>query len=300
MMETVAIEFAKRIVAFRVDGGIASSLRYLFRHHHFSDAEADAVIVLRATRPPEERVPMLASFSQERFVPSWHWEVPSGSGNWLAERLFYRIVHPVLFAALPKVGIARLQGALITDDQQVVAVLGDRGHGKTTTAAGWIDGGGRLVTDKTILVTPTQPWWFGGIYREMHLAPQSIEYLSKLPHLVEAEEYLPGRERLRYDWISHLGEQFVRYVSSPTIVIDSNVSDDSRTRAWRLTGPDAIDMVERHVALATENAELAHSAELVDRLCTACVWRVEWGNDVLSSPAKHYGFIRDLGTRPHY
>lgn len=290
----ITLEFSRKRFAFAVsDSGICGFLAHLFRYHaRFADTDGEVQIELTRGDFGARKKPVLL----ECGAGFWRWGVPVDAHEWLSERFYYRVLHPVLFSVFPTRRILRLQGALLADEcLGPVMLLGDRGHGKTTVTAGWLQGGGGVVTDKTILVTG-EPWSYGGIYRELHVDPILLPVLSGLPNLEEAEEYLPGRTRLKYDWIKNFPDRFTRYVGRPKHIIASSVAPSGKTTVRQLGRASIAEAVSDNLSLEQENLVLPRDTldELISSLEEACGWEIVWGSDLLMHPGLHYDFLTNV------
>ncbi len=304
---TVVSSLAGRSIVFRSrNRDLTESLNAIFANHV-------AAREGRVTRPIEVDLEVDASCqTKPRCIndggPSagaWRWALSANVATALPNRLYYWAILPILVRVLAAEHIMRLHAAALASRwSAVILILGDSGAGKSTTAAGWLAGGGSLVADDTLFAREIDSeFWFYGLRRPLHLPFDAVAHFAGLQALEGAREYLPGRRKVAYDCWRAYPERAITAVPGPRHVVLSSVGD--RPSTWcRPASPDAVAEGLRRAAALEGGPQPVH-ADLMDR-CLKCLhqasaWEVCWGRDALSHAEKHYGLLRELvGGHPDH
>lgn len=291
--ECVTVEVAGRSLSFDFDDPwYAAALAHVLRDHATAAPipVADATIQVRtdAQRHVKSGATMVA-----RVGHTWTFICAPRLPHWTPEHAYYWLLFPLLTHVLGSYGLLRLHGAMVWDepaDRAFVAV-GPRGAGKSTLAATWLADGGHVLTDDTVFVdcTTRDAVWYG-LRRDLHVDPELASHLAGLPGLEEAREYLPGQQRVAYDWVRWFPERVVRHTRADVHIILSHVAEGVRTRSTRGTLTDVLP----HVGAASTSRQTQARAEFAARFAGSSVWLVAWGSDVWQRPERHRGYVRAL------
>ena len=229
----------------------------------------------------------------------WVWAIPRTSLKLGPERFYYFILLPIISQVLASMGLCRLHGALLYHEETGgVVVLGPRGAGKSTVAAGWLAGGGLVSTDDTIFVDgKAEEAGFYGLHREIHIDPHLAEVLPTLPGLRTAPEYLPGQGRVAFDWIAHFPDQRIDSTSCVSHVVRSSVGYAESTVARRLSGFELDQLIDSAIRGEAENTAVHDESQVRVReaLGQAIGHDIRWGWDIWGSSNKHVGYFKRLG-----
>jgi hypothetical protein len=278
--------------ALRVEGrsdavGLA---RAVLRHHeHPAASEAEAGAVLRLIRC-DAGAGAAANTARGR-APAWTWAVPEHVVRDGPDWFFYYGFAQVLHQVWDGLGFVRLHGALLCGEESGgILVTGERHDGKSSVAAGWLEQGGALATDDTVLLDAYGcPPRGVGVLRELHLDRSLAPVLTRLDGLAEAEPYLPGRPRIRYDWVTRFPAQVVRVPVAIGAVIRTRVAVGRPTSARRIGQPAAAEVIR--AAVEGDTGRLGPARQWLD---SVPVWEVTWGPDLWSMPGMHRGYLGEL------
>lgn len=293
---------ARSVIKFSVsDKELAPTIEYLLRYHTCSQMDVhnlktDAVIeFVCGDFGDKDNSICLKDFASH--VKRWVWEIPGDAGTWAPERFYYRILFPALSQAFAVLHIARLHGALLFDESiGVVLLLGDRGTGKSSVTAAWLEEGASVSTDDvTLLVNWNGELGCYGVHRELHVDPSLARYLPRVVGLRESKEYLPGAGRVAYDWVSHFPQQCTRALPAPNHIVQSTVKLNEHTKARQLTKTMLIQLIKRSLASETDNAFLPSEVSVFIRrtLELARGWAITWGPDIWEREGKHLTFLQN-------
>jgi hypothetical protein len=268
----------------------------------------DAVRLARGVLRHHERPAAAAASAVLAFVPAaaacavtpgllrrdertWTWSVPRDIVRAGPDWFFYHGFAWALHQMWDALGFVRLHAALLYGERSGgILVAGERHDGKSSVAAGWLGQGGALATDDTVLLNPAgRPPLAAGVLRELHLDSRLFPMLPGLDGLADSEPYLPGRSRVRYDWVTRYPAQVVRGPVSVDAVIRTRVSAGGPTSARRVDGPEAAGIVR--AAVEGEPGRLEPAAEW---LAGVPAWEVTWGPDLWSMPGLHYAYLTGL------
>jgi hypothetical protein len=290
-------ELASRTLQFRFpDQEVAAMVQHLLRYHNAADSAPQCVIQLVRGDFDMPRQVICLQKPDMNHSNEWIWGFATDLSGWTAEHFFYWVLSPLLSEVLAELQIARLHGAMLCDAQiGTVLFLGDRGAGKSSTVAAWLESGGTVLTDDTLMLREnTGQVACYGLRRELHVDPALSEVLRGLPALDTAKPYLPGKPRLAYDWVRYFPEQQVDTLPPPEHIIHTGVLAAEATTATALTAPALARLVTQYFEQEPTNALLAPKtrAVLLQSLQQANGWNVRWGADIWQQDGKHVGFLR--------
>lgn len=307
-MSSSSLSFSIAGVVFEFlvsDQWLTIAVEHLLRQHRLSEIPNSSVspyVVIELVRGDfgEEKKPVCLREPEVK-EKHWLWGVPDTVDQWLIESFYYRVLFPVLSRTFAALSIARLHSALLFDDiTGVVLLLGDRGAGKSSVTAGWLAAGASIATDDvTLLRQGADELLCYGIHRELHIDPNLRIYLPELKGLGEAQEYLPGTNRLAYDWYTRFPKQSATSLLNPSHIIQSTVNPDKPSSARLLSESELADLVERSLAAESDNLLLPDEFQAFIRhtLGLACGWAITWGADIWEHKGKHLTFLQSqLGT----
>ncbi len=279
----------------------ASAVNEVLGPHIISSLKVpEAVILLRYGGTDEYRFPRLG----QRNTPSRNqtvWLIPPGAPQWLPEHCFYWLILPTINACLALHNVVRVHAALLFHRLVgPILIVGRRGDGKSSAAAAWLDTGGCLGTDDTVYFN----WASGnmqcfGLMRELHIDPDIRKHLPNLPGLATANDYLPGKHRLRYEWWSLFPSRVVRSCGPPRHILRSHVLEEEISTIKRLGTGRLREIVDEAIDGEPENAQVDRCVlqETKRQLSNAYGWEARWGADVWQMPQKHRGLLfQSLGA----
>lgn len=222
--------------------------------------------------------------------------IPRNSEQWLTESFYYKSLTPILNNILGCNEVLRLHAALLYHSATgSILLFGDRGAGKTTTTSSWLNSGGNIATDDVTLVRKTNGnYRVFGLYRDLHIDPILISKLNQLNGLSESKEYLPGYNRLSYDWLLHFDERRITRTQRIRHVIFSSVNKKSLTKINKINIEEGLYMIINNNHLKEDNEKMSDETmgEMIERLLShASFWEVSWGEDIWSYPKQHLGFL---------
>ncbi len=287
------------------DQEIANLFQHLLRHHSMPDISHPDVrirLVRQAFSTSQGYTPIcLSSPSAEQ--DEWLWGVPSYPEDWTSEHFFYWIVSPLLSRVFATLQVVRLHGALLFDQTiGTLLFLGPRGAGKSSTVASWIECGGSMITDDTpLLKKELGEIYCYGLQRELHIDPSLAPFLPHLPELHEAREYLPGKQRVAYDWKRYFESQSKEVLAFPLHILSCQIKAEQPTSIEALS-PDELE----HLVQANIQEDQFHTflsprtvASVVEATKSARGWSVSWGKDIWRSTGKHRAFLlAHLSSQP--
>lgn len=281
--------------------GLVEVVRRLLRHHVTPGIDPAAVclhLVEGEFGEARKPVPLQAGLVPAAARPTLVWGVPAAIGEWLDDHVYYRVLFPILADALARCGRLRLHAALLWDDEiGSVLALGDRGAGKSSLSAAWLQSGAKLATDDTVLVScDGGRLALTGLHRDLHVDPALIPELGLLTGLKECQEYLPRSNRLSYDWVAARPRQRLEQAAEPVTVVVSSVEPQGRTTSVLLTRREARIALDRAAAGEAENQLLddVTRSTVLARLKEQKVWKVTWGPDVWGRPGGHRGLLQEI------
>lgn len=214
------------------------------------------------------------------------------------DRLYYKVVLPMLSVALSRRGYVRLHAAAMWSERTgLVLILGPSGSGKTTSALSWLLEGGVVLGDDIAFVRRAgELYECGGIRRAFNLAPDTVRRHDSLPEIREARPYLPGRSKVAYDAWKHLAGDGcgARLYRSPLLVL-SEVDASNAISVLTPAPVQAVEQTLREASYVSPDDPIAASlsptavlAQLAD--CRALAAR--WGTDVFSGERTYIETLR--------
>jgi len=297
-MSSMLYEIAGLFFAFHADCELVlRGIRHTLRHHIARDSSGlrPTAAVLRLVSLPDG-IWYVCRRRLKQQGERWEWDIHKGSPEWSWERFYYRVLFRIMGDMLAKANVVRLHGALLYDEQVgAVLALGDRGAGKSSLAAGWLESGGLLTTDDTVLLRQSGSGLKAfGIHRELHVDPQLSHRLPGLVGLPGSPEYLPGSNRLAFDWVRYFPGRLVSCPPWPAHVLRSRVTTGATTSISPLSRSELSALVEDAVQAESSNRDVAESvaAGAKNRLEACAGWDVTWGPDIWEQPGKHLGWLR--------
>ncbi|GAA1649563.1 hypothetical protein [Actinoplanes couchii] len=287
-MISATVTFAGRLV--RIDGPepVIGLARVVLAHHEVPRPAAPDATLTCAVAPGGAPATMSGEAGRRTWtLPA---DILDGGANWFFYYGFAKALH-VVWADL---GLIAVHGGLLVDcDDTAVLVVGHRHDGKSSTAAGWLDEGGRLAGDDTALMDMRcDPPLFSGLLREMHLDRELAALLPGLDGVADAEPYLPGRPRVGYDWAGRFPGQVMAKPVSISAVVRTRVDRTRETSARPLPAGSGWDVVRSTLEADPGVAEAIPAARR--HLGRLTAWEVTWGPDIWTSRGKHLGFLRRL------
>lgn len=294
----VCFSLGGRNVQFAVSNQeMVDTLRYLLRYHHLPcGTHPDVCIQLvRQESPVSQGYSPICLSVPDAGQNQWVWSAPSYPQSWTADHFFYWVLSPLLSRIFATLQLARLHGALLFEQTiGTFLLLGQRGSGKSSTVASWLECGGGVVTDDTPLLRQTNKQLACyGLQRELHIDPFLFPFLSQLPELREAKPYLPGKQRVAYDWKRYFGSQSKEVVSFPQHIIACQVDGEKATSIEKLSPIELERLVQAniredvfHILLSAET-----EASILEAVKQTRGWSVTWGKDIWSYPGKHRAFL---------
>ncbi len=279
---------------------LQSRIDYLLHNHGIAGAAFDTphgTVRLVVDEFRDEKEPVLES--AQSGPNEWVWRVSAESARWLVESFYYRVLSPILSKTMALLQVTRLHGALLHHDSVgSVLIVGGRCAGKSTAAAAWLASGGSICTDDTVFIRCQGGRILSsGLQRDLHIDPSNVLRLPELERLDRSEEYLPGTNRLSYDWCARFPHRRIRKLGAPEHILLSSFHGDAVTEFERLQDSVKGDAVEQIIRAEPENQSVCPGTLDIVRhqLRQASWWRVVWGEDVWTQ-GRHFAVIqRRLG-----
>lgn len=275
---------------------VRDAVAHLLANHRAARTEDDAIeVALDIHRHGETKLRCVQNGLEDR---RWRWTIAPQIATALPNRLYYWAILPILVRVLAANDVMRLHAAAIDSAWSGgILILGDSGAGKSTTTAGWLEGGGRVIADDTLFAREVgAAFTFYGLRRPLHVPFDMVGHFARLRGCQSAPEYLPGRRKVGYDAWGVYPERAVAAMTAPRSILLSSVADRARTLlhpAPSRTTAAALRRAVTDVGLPDVVSQRVYDRCWCD-LSRVTAWTIRWGRDVFTHPEKHHGVLREL------
>lgn len=212
---------------------------------------------------------------------------------------FYVVLRPMLYESLWQCGVYWIHGAGIQHNQfGAILVVGDRHHGKSTTAVAFWNAGHKVLSDDNVFVARRDKRLIiQTMYRDFHLDPSLGGKFASLPDLMQESPVSEEEEKVSVT-LQLFKKSLVEEIEAPRYIIFPKIVADIETTGKAIGKPEALELLLANSypgLIGINEQQTIDFLETIESFChIAKCYKMYSGSDCYDDPHLYVPIIEQL------